>query len=319
MSVVSIYLFNGYSKKYFVNSIKGIITAIVLFLVIYSLLPESHRFSRAIIVFGAGLSFVSMLILRMVLRTLIPGLFAKNNLKKNIAIVGMEDEANKVKRIMDINKIRYNAVGIIYPYQDSVESDVYLGNISKLEELISVMNIDEVIFCLKNIGTREVVNYLSDIGDRVKVKIFPDGAQSIIGSSDRNSKGEFYSIDLELRLNTRNAITIKYLTDFIAALSLLLIFPVAGIISNNLKLKDIISVIGGKKTWISYLQPDDRMLKLRSIRPGVFPPVIIEDTEQLTGDEIHDINMAYTRNYSLWYDMELLIRHIFEISIEKDK
>jgi hypothetical protein len=319
LSVISIFLFNGYSRKYFVNSIKGILTAIVIFLVIYSLLPESYRFSRAIIGFGAGFSFIAMLIVRMGLRALIPGLFAKNYSKKKIAIVGMKEEAQTVMRIMDINRVSYDPVGIVFPYEGHAESDVYIGNISKLQELIEVMSVDEVIFCLKNIGTRQVVNYLSEIGDKVKVKIFPDGAQSIVGSSDRNSKGEFYSIDLELRLNERNTIIYKYLADFIAAFILLLLFPIAAIISKNLRIKDIVSVIIGRKTWISYLKPDDRLEKLRSIRPGVFPPVLLDDNGRLTYDEIHDINMVYARNYSLWYDLELLLRYIFESNIDKDR
>lgn len=317
MSVVSIYLYNGYSRKYFVNSIKGILTAIVLFFVIYSLLPETHRFSRAIIVFGAGLSVVSMLIVRLAMRALIPGLFAKNNTRKNIAIVGLKEEADKVKRIMDINRINYYSVGIIYPYLEKDISDNYLGNISRLEELIEVLTIDEVIFCLKNTGTRDVVNYLSEIGNKVQVKIFPDGVQSIIGSSDRNSKGEFYSIDLDLRLNNRNTIIYKYILDLVSAFLLFLIFPIAGLISRSLRISDILSVIFGKKTWISYLQPDERIEKIGIIRPGVFPPVIIGGYGKLTADEVHDINLAYARNFSLWYDMEMLLRHLFETNTDR--
>ena len=69
-----------------------------------------------------------------------------------------------------------------------------------------LMKIDEIVFCLKNIEMNEVVNQLSVIGRKAKVKIFPGDTHGIIGSSDRNSKGEFYSFDIHSGLVKANPV-----------------------------------------------------------------------------------------------------------------
>ena len=58
------------TKKVFRKFYKGNITATIFIFVIYALLPESLRFSRAIIVFGACVSFMITLILRMAVEEL---------------------------------------------------------------------------------------------------------------------------------------------------------------------------------------------------------------------------------------------------------
>ena len=312
LSVISVYFFNGYNKKYFVNSIKGILAGTIAIFVIYSLLPESLRFSRAIIAFGAGFSFIVLLIARMILKTIFPKLFSTKGVKKKIAIVGMEDEVNRVLRIMDINKIQHDFEGAIFPKNANYEHDKYIGSIARISELIEVIKIDEVIFCLKNIDITEVVNYLSEIGIKVKVKIFPDETHSIIGSSDRNSKGEFYSIDIAFRLEKKNIRLFKYVTDVFIALLIFLIYPVVALITSRIKLRDIFAILCVKKTWISYITSDINVGKLPNLKSGIFFPVIIRNINELSESEIHNINVEYARNYSLWSDLEIIFRNIFE-------
>lgn len=312
LSVLSIYLFNGYSKKYFVSSIKGILAGTIAIFVIYAFLPESLRFSRAIIVFGAILSLTSMVLVRMIVKAIFPKMLSLKGLKKRISIVGMEDEINRVLRIMDINRIQHDFAGAIFPYNSDFEHNKFIGSVSRINELIDVMKIDEVIFCLKNIEISEVVNYLALIGDKVKVKIFPDETHSIIGSSDRNSKGEFYSIDIDFRLAKSNIRMIKYFADIFIALTMFIFFPVLYLITKGITFTDILSVLKGKKTWISYLLIDSQIGKLPIIKPGVFLPVIIGNSNELSENEIHKINVEYARNYSIWSDMEILFRNIME-------
>lgn len=314
LSVLSIYFFNGYSKKYFVNSIKGIFAGTIAIFVVYAFLPESLRFSRAIIVFGAALSLSSMVLFRMLIKVLFPKVLSLKDIKKSIAVIGMEDEVNRVLRIMDINRIQHIYAGAIFPCNTDFDHKKYLGNISRINELVEVMKIDEVIFCLKNIEISEVVNYLAIIGNKVKVKIFPDETHSIIGSSDRNSKGEFYSIDIDFRLSRSNVRRLKYFTDVLVAMTIIIIFPVISLITKSIRFRDVLSVIKGRKTWISYMSADKHADKLPNLKPGVFLPVIIGNSGKLNDNEIHNINVEYARNYSFWSDIEILIRNMIEFN-----
>ena len=67
----SVFISGGYDKPIRVGKIiQGIIIGTVLILTVYALLGESHRFSRALIILGAGWAVISMLSLRYLLNLL---------------------------------------------------------------------------------------------------------------------------------------------------------------------------------------------------------------------------------------------------------
>ncbi|MGE5356282.1 MAG: glycosyltransferase [Deltaproteobacteria bacterium] len=312
LTVASAFLYNGYKRNYLANAIKGLLTGTLLIFAIYALLPESMRFSRAIIVFGAATGLLVTVLIRLLTESLFPAMFSQKNLKKRVAIVGLQDEVNKVLRIMDINRIKHEFAGNIYPSDNDYDHTTYIGDISKLGEIIELLKIDEIIFCLKNIGINDVMNYLSEIGNKARIKIFPGDTHSIIGSSDRNSRGEFYSIDINFRLRKGKILAQKYFFDFIIAFIILLFYPLLRFILKILDIKDVLMVLSGRKTWISYFSNDSMIEKLPVIKPGVFFPVIIGTLSELRPEEIHSLNLEYARSYSLWSDLEILFRNLTE-------
>jgi O-antigen biosynthesis protein len=308
--VSSIGIYNGYNRNYFVNSIKGTLTACITIFLIYAILPEHLRFSRAIILLGAFLSIILMVLFRIIIKASMPKLLNNYYENKKIAIVGSEEETKKVLRIMDLNGIKYKFSGNISFEGTISNSEKNIGSINKVNEIIQIYKIDEIIFCLKNISVNQVVNYLTEIGKNAKVKIFPDDSNSIIGSSDRNSKGEFYSIDFAFRLEKSNIKFYKYLLDWFLAILFLFFYPVLGLLSKKLKFEYIIEILSGKKSWISYLNSDQELGKLPKLKNGIFIPINLKTPELLTQEEKHIININYAKNYSIWSDIDLLFRHL---------
>ncbi len=308
--VSSIGIYNGYNRNYFVNSIKGTLTASIVIFFIYAILPEHLRFSRAIILIGAFLSIIMMIFFRLIIKAYLPKLLNNYYENKKIAIVGSDEETKKVLRIMDLNGVKYKFSGNI-GFEDAHRNlEKNIGSINNLNEIIQIYKIDEVIFCLKNISVNQVVNYLTVIGKNAKVKIFPDDSNSIIGSSDRNSKGEFYSIDFAFRLGKSNIKLYKYLLDWLLALLFLVFYPILGILSKKLKFGYILEILKGEKSWISYLNSDQQLDKLPKLKVGIFVPINLKTPELLTQEERHIININYAKNYSIWSDIDLLFRHL---------
>jgi len=312
--VVSIALNRGYKKNKIVNSIKGLAIGSLLILAFYSLLPEQYRFSRAIILLSSLGSILVMIFVRFLMKTLLPSIFGKDENRLRTVIVGMEDNVDRVKRIMDINGISYNFIGALYPENDKTKSfsEEFLGDISYLDSIIDSMSVDEVIFCLGKLKMSDVVEIMRSIGHKTQVKIVPDEESAIIGSSGRNSRGEFYKLDMDLNLAKNNIKLGKYTFDFVISLILLILYPLIFIFNNELKFKDILEVLLLKKTWISYIQNDSDIEALPKIKKGIYNLSFKENLAGISQKDIHNMNLTYARDFSYSLDIEYLFKHLFK-------
>ncbi len=311
--IVSIALNRGYKKKLMINSLKGLGIGSLIILVFYSLLPEEYRFSRAIILMSALISTLVVVFTRSVLKVIFPGIFGQDENKRRTVIVGDAKSVDRVKRILDINGVDYEFLGALYPmnYEQKTIDDNFIGNVSSLDNIIENMTVDEVIFCLGKIEMSDVVEIMSKIGHKVKVKIAPDEKSAIIGSSGRNSRGEFYNLDMSFNLNKSNIRILKYTFDFFAAIILIILYPLLFLINKKLKLKQIFEVLTMRKTWISYIPNDKMILELPQIKKGIFSPSFKGDISDVPNRDIHDLNLDYARNYTISNDIEYLFKHLF--------
>jgi len=312
--VVSIALNKGYKKNKIVNSIKGLAIGSILILAFYSLLPEQYRFSRAIIILSSLGSILVMISVRFLMKMLLPSIFGKDDNKIRTVIVGMEDNVDRVKRIMDINGISYNFIGALYPENDKTKSlgEDFLGDISSLDSIIDSMSVDEVIFCIGKLKMSDVVEIMRSIGHKTQVKIVPDEESAIIGSSGRNSRGEFYKLDMDLNL-AKNSIRLgKYTFDFVISLILLILYPLIFIFNNRLKLRSIFEVLFLKKTWISYIQTDSDIEALPKVKKGIYNLSFKENLSGVSQKDIHNMNLTYAKDFSYSLDIEYLFKHLFK-------
>lgn len=155
---------NGYdklinSKKLFFSVVYGS-TAI---LIIYSLLPEYYRFSRVIILTGSMITFVSLYLNRIV-----TSLFKINNLnfigktKQKTVIIF---EANKHDdKLIDYFQNKYNIIGYLSTKTHNKEN--YLGNISRLSEIIDFYKISRVIYFLEDISTTDIIKSMLSVSNK---------------------------------------------------------------------------------------------------------------------------------------------------------
>ncbi|MFM7309824.1 MAG: glycosyltransferase family 2 protein [Flavobacteriales bacterium] len=138
----SVWLAGGYDRPYRSSRVlRPILISSAVVLMVYSLLPETMRFSRALILAG---SVLAMLIF-FFNHTLVSWLTAEKKRRKRMAIAGQE---NEVQRVMDLLKsLQHHAdfVGSIAPVSASVPHA--LGSSDQLGEIVRVHQVDEVVFC----------------------------------------------------------------------------------------------------------------------------------------------------------------------------
>ncbi len=311
--VAGIFFAKGYHKNHFVNMIKGLFGSTLLILVFYSLLPENIRYSRAIILISSLVIFVLLLFFRLLFRRFFPGMINIGEGQKKIAIVGSRQEADRVIRIMDINGVDFEFMGIVATDSGSAisgEMDL-LGEIGHLEDIVELNKLDEIIFCLKDIKMNKVTELMGKIGRKVRIKVVPEESYGIIGSSDRNSKGEFYSMEVNYKLDNKFVLFFKYFSDKIVALFMLLFFPVIKVINPKFKFFYIMNVLSGKNTWIGYDSGDDEFANLPGLKKGIYTPVFSKKYKGVENNYLHNLNVLYARNYNVWLDMEYLFKHLF--------
>ena len=107
-----IYINQGYKRPYNLYTIpKGIVFSTIIMLIVYALLPEKLRFSRALIILGSIWSIISLLTLRFLLSLSGSSLF--KILKSKYKRIGIIADDSEFQRIQKIIKHSRNASRIV--------------------------------------------------------------------------------------------------------------------------------------------------------------------------------------------------------------
>ena len=126
--------------------IAGITIGTLFILLGYSLLDESLRFSRSIILLGSLWGLSSLLILRWGYRQIGILQFSKEK-PKRLIIIGKPDEAERVTDFIIKNGTQPEFLGYVSTEEHPIVHKNYIGQISSVEELIKFYQISELIFC----------------------------------------------------------------------------------------------------------------------------------------------------------------------------
>jgi GT2 family glycosyltransferase len=331
---IAIYFSGGYDKPIRLEKIiRGLFTGTLLILVGYALLPETYRFSRALILLGAIWAAIEMVSTRVLLNLFgVKAFSLDRNVRKRLLIVGKEDEANRVLSLLKMSETTHNYIGFItaplppeggFSKENSTAnenqkaslrgvggaSSFHLGSIDKFKEIVEVYSIDEIIFCARDIPSNTIINNMSGIsGKEVEYKIAPPESLYIIGSSSVNKPGELYVIDLNSissRKNKRN----KRLFDVLASIILFVLSPVIIWVQKKpLGLwENVFKVLSGKYSWVGYHNSDgSSSANLPRIKKGILSPADAVKNSALDESTISRLNSLYAKDYRVYTDINIL-------------
>lgn len=312
----SVYFAGGYDKPSRPASIlRGIMAGTIVILLIYALLPLSLRFSRALILMGAATSVIITLGLRYILSLLLPSFRLLDfHHPKKLLIAGSEEECKRVHDLVMETGLNHEVAGYVSP-DDHGKKENFIGSADQLKEIVRVNGIDEIIFCSRDIPSREIIQHMLTLsGMQVEFKIAPRESISIIGSNSVNTPGELYVLDfsmIALPSNKRN----KRFLDMAFALFLLLLSPILIFFFKNPLgfLSNIFSVMNGRFSWVGYIFSGKHPEKgLPFLRKGIlnassglgFP---------LNSEQIARSNLLYARDYKISNDIQIILRSFREL------
>ncbi len=292
-----------YQKSKFQKRLIGVLSGAATILVFYALLPDEYRSSRVIILAGLVISFIVTSI-----TSLLRNKSNQIDKLKNILIVADKSVASSIIKSLHEADIKSNILGIVNPKSGLKKDLDYLNDISQLSALSKVLKADEIIFSSDNMSMKEIMRQMVRLDTRLSYKIAGDDSLSILGSNSKNTTGELYSVNINYNLADGYVRHTKRIFDFSFGFIFLIFFPVLLVINRFAivgLLKIIFSVIGGTKTWIGYQGKREDYQNL---------PAISDSIIKITGGgDKHTINMHYARDYSIWKDLEILLKNLNRI------
>ncbi|RLD80203.1 MAG: glycosyl transferase family 2 [Bacteroidetes bacterium] len=310
----SVYLSGGYDRPIrLIRIFQGIALGTVFILVVYALLSESYRFSRAILILGAVWGLSAMTILRLILHMFGLKRYRIGTESKNrrFIIVGQKDEAERVAELLHKTWLTPAFVGLVSIKNNTEKDGQFIGTIEQLPEIITIYKISEVIFCSKNLPHQVIIDKMSELQHlRIDFKIAPEDSLSIIGSNSINTSGDLYTVDINSITSPKN-LRNKRFVDILVALFLTVFLPLnifiikspAGLIRN------ITQVFFGRRSWVGYNSRDpSEMEKLPEIKSGILHPEDAFRKKQLNHDITGKLNLIYARDYSFTTDLNIIYR-----------
>lgn len=311
--VFSFYLFGQYDKRHNIKHLfLGFLFGTLMMLSVYSLLPMQLRFSRLILLLMAVISPVILYFTRKIYNLLLQGRFSFDGIgTKRIGVVGSKVSMKEISRIVE----RYSSNAKIAQIDPD---DLKKGNEYDLEDHISSFvksrQINEIIFCSKDISGQLMFYLMSFLGDRITYKIANDDNSGILGSDSKNRVGEWYAIDISFKIDQLFHRRLKRLFDLLFSTLILLVSPVLIFINKTTfkVLRCYFALITGEMTLIGYIQNDDRLNELPGLKPSVFEliPEVMIDTSNPT--QRHQANLYYARHYNVWLEAAYLYRSLFK-------
>ena len=311
--LVSVYLIGGYDRPIRLRKVAlGMVAGTAIILVMYSLLPESYRFSRALIILGALWGLISMMVARILLHVMNINKYRINEEKnKRFVIVGEKEEAERVSELLKKTIISPGFIGLVSYQRHRHNSNGFIGYFGQIKEIIWIHNIDEVIFCAKDVPSQVIMDQMSELKDQqVDYKIAPPESLSIIGSNSINTSGDLYVIDINSitkMSNRRN----KRLLDVVTATGLLILFPVLFFIEKNPigLFKNIFLVFLCLRSWVGYSElSESETHRLPEIKKGVLNPFDAFRKEPIPGEAIARLNLMYVRDYKISNDVNIILK-----------
>jgi GT2 family glycosyltransferase len=316
--IICIYLlsqfFNGAFSipTSFKKVLTGVLSGSALLLMVYSLLSEEYRFSRAIILFTVVFSIFSIPLFRCALHLL---KIRRFNIAKaqRIAIVGKQEELNRIssfikKTLIEPEKI----INVNAENEGNSDNSGFSARLYQLKDIIDIYDINEVIFCAKDLSSSQIIEQMSSIDkEDVDYKIAPPESLYIIGSNSIESSGEYYIMASDAIMKPVNQKNKRSL-DLFLALFFLLFSPILFLFIDNKGnyFGNLFKILSGKVSFVGFYSSAKMKDISLKVKKGILNPTDLHDSFALNQENIEQLNFEYGRDYSIGKDLEIVFKNL---------
>jgi len=307
-----VYLSGGYDVPTRMRKIiRGVLTGSAFILIIYSLLPEYYRFSRALILIGSCYALLIYIISRLTYHFLKIKRFKLGGHKANsrIGIIGSEAEFKRVNELLKETNIHSEFIGFVSNEGNGIKNQNYIGHLSQIDEIIDIHHLNEIIFCAKDISSQDIIGKMITLVTKgVEFKIAPPESLSIIGSNSIDTAGDLYVIDVNNVGRPENKRTKRFVDISVSLFFLLFFWLFIWIQKNKFNfLSNTFKVLFGLYSWVGYGK--DIRKDLPELRPSVLSPADILKGP-LTEERINKSFLNYSKDYQTENDLQIIFHNL---------
>ncbi len=305
----SAFVSGGYDQPVRLSKlVRGILSGAVVILVIYALLPESYRFSRALILLGTVYSFIALSGYRLILNFM--GLIKlSGSQKKRLMIVGDQEETQRILSLLQMSGTTSSFIGYVSTKSENNHGalkDFYLGTIDTLSDIVSLYEANEVIFCSRELTSQQIIQQMLQTNKLdVEYKIAPPESLYIIGSNSINEQGALYFVDLHSisqPASKRN----KRMLDIALAIVLFLFSPFLIIVQQYKAgfMTNLLNVFIGKYSWVGLSNTG-----ISSLKKGVLSPADSYQ-EEINLNVRQRLEALYAKEYRPENDLRIILKSV---------
>jgi O-antigen biosynthesis protein len=282
--LISLWFFGHYDKDWKWNRLFiGLSFGTLFILLIYSLLPDYLRSSRAMILLGnfplMAIAYCTMLIRK--------NLFYTNKVINEE--YHYEDQGNN-----DINKLNALVKGIVIPLRGMDGLDI-------LEKFRQKETINHLIVNPSKTNYGNLIKSLESNEGRFNVYFTNDGCDYLIGSKSSNHQGRSVNSLSNYNLNSEFYLRIKRLFD--------MVYTLLNFFKFNTKYtkSDLYEILIGRKSWVGYSNKGNIDQELPVLKPCIYSLEILVNDDEIF-PKLNDESIAnhyYGRHYSFWLDYKI--------------
>ena len=196
-------------------------------------------------------------------------------------------------------------VGFVSAEINGVHNPNFIGKINQIDEIIKVHEINEIIFCAKDISSQFIINnMLTLVSSGVDFKIAPPESLSIIGSNNVDTAGDLYMIDVNSISKSNNKRN-KRLLDIAVSIIALVLSPILLFIQENKSnyFLNCLNVLIGFYSWVGYGKVTDKSLP--EIKRSVLSPAMLLSAD-VENNKIKLANLRYAKDYKIENDIVMI-------------
>ena len=278
--------------------------AMVCMLAVYSLLPETLRFSRGVMLWGGILAGSLILWLRQSVffnqRSFFHYEWERSG---QTLVVGSEKEYEEIRVILKKALLEETLLARVAPVSVEHTAICTIAELTSLEKKIAF---SEIIFCEGTISLSDIIKIIQKFShSNLRILFHLSGSKSIVGSYAPGSAGNIVGPFTAYRIAQPHQLRMKRMIDGILSLLLLITAPFHLLLhpKGALLLRNAWQVLMGHKTWVGYatageaLPPIKKSILAHVTANGLLTEALLEKSDK-----------CYAKNYDWWQDALIVLR-----------
>jgi GT2 family glycosyltransferase len=273
------------------RSLVALCFAVVSVLAAYSLLPESLRFSRGVMITGSVMGALLVRWLRFSLfRSWYGWMGYTWETGGQTLIAGDESEYAETKRILEDRLQDHNLLGRVAVNEEKADT---VADLKNLPGLLHNNAVKDLVFCVGSLRLSAIIAQLKTWKQRPSLLFHMRGSHSLVGSDLRSTTGRTLGWSTSYRIAEPYQRRMKRMVDILIALIYLLTAPLHLLFHKRplLLLRNAWLVLSGSSTWVGYLLEQEELPPLkRSVIPQSAQLAAASDAIKHRSDRIYALN-----------------------------